>query len=59
MPRGPEYELHYAARDGSIERTRALLSRGSIDIDERDPTGWTPLKYRYAVSGALALPVSY
>ncbi|CAM9484934.1 unnamed protein product, partial [Scytosiphon promiscuus] len=42
-PRGPRNSLHNAAKDGSAERTTALLSRGSIDIDEGDPDGWTPL----------------
>ena len=37
-------DLHLAARDGSIERTIALLSRGSLDIDQRTPEeGYTPL----------------
>ena len=42
-PRGPKNELHKAAYLGSTERTVALLSDGSIDIDQGDPRGWTPL----------------
>lgn len=42
---GPANELHDAAYDGSTEQTLALLSRGSIDINEGDPAGWTPLMY--------------
>ncbi|CAM9324689.1 unnamed protein product [Scytosiphon promiscuus] len=42
-PRGPVNELHNATRDGSVRRTDDLLSRGSVDIDQGDPRGWTPL----------------
>ena len=42
-PRGPPNELHYAAKDGSSERTLALLSSGLIDIDQGTPDGRTPL----------------
>lgn len=42
-PRGPTNELHDAAEDGSTERTVALLSDGSIDIDKGNPEGFTPL----------------
>ena len=41
--RGPRNELHRAARGGFTERTVALLSSGSIDIDQGDPGGYTPL----------------
>lgn len=39
----PAYMLHEAAANGSTERTVALLSRRSIDIDQRSPKGMTPL----------------
>ena len=42
-PRGPFNKLHLAARVGSTERTVALLSSASIDIDKAGPEGWTPL----------------
>lgn len=42
-PRGPINELHVAAMDGSTECVLALLSRGSIDIDQGTPRGCTPL----------------
>eukprot|EP00752_Nemacystus_decipiens_P003635 g3350.t1 len=42
-PRGPYNDLIRAACDGSAERTLALLSEGSIDIDQGGPEGWTPL----------------
>lgn len=42
-PKGPDNELHFAARHGSMERALALLSRGVIDIDQGDPKGFTPL----------------
>ncbi|CAN0048152.1 unnamed protein product [Hapterophycus canaliculatus] len=42
-PRGPKNKLHKAAKAGSAARTTALLASGSIDIDEGDPDGWTPL----------------
>ena len=44
-PRGPLNALHQAARDGSIERTVALLSSGSIDVDRGNPQGDTPLMF--------------
>lgn len=42
-PRGPFNELHEATRVGSAELTIAILAFGSIDIDQGDPQGWTPL----------------
>lgn len=36
-------ELHLAAHRGSAELTRAVLSRGLIDINQGDPHGLTPL----------------
>ncbi len=43
-PRGPGNELHEASLEGSTERLVALLSDGSIDVDQRDrTTGYTPL----------------
>lgn len=43
-PRGPRNELHAAASHGwSTERTIALLSGTTINIDQGDPRGWTPL----------------
>ena len=33
-PRGPVNDLHVAAHDGSIERTVALLGKGSLDINQ-------------------------
>lgn len=38
-------ELHHAARDGSIERTIAVLARGVIDIDDGDRKGYTALMF--------------
>lgn len=35
--------LHHAAAEGSTERTFALLNTGSINIDQGDVNGWTPL----------------
>ena len=43
MPRGPFNQLHAAAHDGSTERTVALLSDGSIDINQQWDEGYTPL----------------
>ncbi len=42
-PRGPANDLHRAAIDGSIQRTVALLSRGSLDINQGAPDGVTAL----------------
>ena len=43
-PRGPWNGLHQAALHGSTERLEAQLSDGgSIDIDQGDPYGRTPL----------------
>eukprot|EP00752_Nemacystus_decipiens_P007967 g7120.t1 len=42
-PRGPSTALHDAANFGSAMGTVALLSSGSIDIDQGDPKGFTPL----------------
>lgn len=42
---GPKNELHDAAFDGLPERVVALLSLGSIDINQGDPQGWTPLMH--------------
>ena len=42
-PRGSWNDLHSAAYDGCIQRTVALLSRGSVDINQRSPDGSTPL----------------
>lgn len=42
-PRGPYNDLIRAACDGSVERTLALLSEGSINMDQGGPEGWTPL----------------
>lgn len=41
--RGPNNDLHYAALDGSIEHSMALLSRGEIDIDQGGFEGSTAL----------------
>jgi len=41
--RGPANKLHDAALIGSTARVAALLSGGSVDIDQADPDGWTPL----------------
>lgn len=38
-----ESELHRAVRNGSKRRTVALLSAGTIDIEEAGPMGYTPL----------------
>lgn len=46
MPRGRPNELHYAVCCGSAEKTIALLSSGSIDINETDgKQGATPLMH--------------
>lgn len=42
-PRGPWNDLHAAAKDGSVPRTKAALSSGSIDINAAGRRGWTPL----------------
>ena len=42
-PQRLPYELHQAVRDAAIGRTLALLSSGSIDIDQVTPGGLTPL----------------
>lgn len=36
-------ELHLAVLAGSIERTLAVLATGSVDIDQGDAEGATPL----------------
>lgn len=41
--RGPQNALHHAADRGDTTCTVALLSTGSIDMDQVDPTGFTPL----------------
>ncbi|CBJ48675.1 EsV-1-199 [Ectocarpus siliculosus] len=42
-PRGPTNQLHKAAYHGSADRVDALLSTGSVDINQGNPKGWTPL----------------
>ncbi|CAM9466088.1 unnamed protein product, partial [Ectocarpus fasciculatus] len=42
-PRGPTNQLHKAAYQGSADRVDALLSTGSVDINQGNPKGWTPL----------------
>ncbi len=42
-PRGPANDLHRAAYDGSIKRTVALLSSGSLDVNQGTPHGYTAL----------------
>ena len=42
-PRGPPSLLHLAAYVGSVERTVALLARGSTDTNLRGDDGYTPL----------------
>lgn len=44
-PRGPVNDLHRAACRGSTARIIALLSSGSINIDQGDPDGNTPLMF--------------
>lgn len=44
-PRGVLNDLHNAACCGSAQRTLAVLSRGTIDIDQGDHEGVTPLMY--------------
>lgn len=44
-PRGPHNELHDAAECGCVKHTVALLSGGSIDINQGSPRGWTALMY--------------
>ena len=43
--RGPLNCLHAAAQRGSVERTLALLAKGSFDIDQGSPSGQTPLMF--------------
>lgn len=50
-PRGPKNRLHHAAHCGSVEGTLALLSQESINIDQGDPEGVTPLMFA-AVKGS-------
>ena len=52
--RGPWNELHHAANDGSIQRTVALLWRGSPDINQGTPEGRTPLVFG-AMNGYLSI----
>ncbi len=42
-PRGGSNELHAAATLGSARHVEAALASGSIDIDQGDPKGFTPL----------------
>ncbi len=42
-PRGPWNGLHFAAYNGCIQRAVALLGRGSLDINQRTPGGYTAL----------------
>ena len=42
-PRCPDTELHMAAYLGSTKRTIDVLLRGSIEVNQRNNTGWTPL----------------
>ena len=42
-PQDPWNDLHNAAHEGSFERTVALLSRRSLDVNQRTPEGYTPL----------------
>ena len=39
----PRSHLHQAVSHGSVKLAEALLADGSIDIDQPDPDGWTPL----------------
>jgi ankyrin repeat protein len=41
------YELHRAVKKGDLHHVGELLSapRSDIDVNERDPKGWTPLMY--------------
>lgn len=43
LNKGPLNELHVAAAAGSLQGVRRLLSTGSIDIDQGNPDGATPL----------------
>ena len=42
-PRGPPTTLHKTTTQRSAELTAAVLSTGSVDIDQGDPNGVTPL----------------
>lgn len=42
-PRGAANDLHCVAYYGSVEGTKALISLGSINIDQGNPEGVTPL----------------
>lgn len=37
------HEVHNAVDAGSVERTLAELSKGAVDIDERNLGGFNPL----------------
>ena len=52
-PRGPLNDLHTAALRGSTEATIALLSTGSVNIDQVDPDGLTPLMYSVQRNNSL------
>lgn len=47
-PRGNRNELHDAADNDLIAEILALLCGGSVDIDQGDPHGWTPLMFATA-----------
>ncbi|CAM9639894.1 unnamed protein product [Ectocarpus sp. 8 AP-2014] len=47
-PRGNRNELHDAADNDLIAEVLALLCGGSVDIDQGDPHGWTPLMFATA-----------
>ena len=45
MPRGGMTALHYAARQGSFEAVRALISAPRVNLDQADPDGVSALLY--------------
>lgn len=55
--RGPTTELHKAAFHGDTERTLGLLSSGSIDIDDIDLMGFSPLIYSAGAGHARVVKI--
>lgn len=58
--RGQKHKLHDAISNGSVKRAVELLSRGSIDVDEMNAEGCTPLITAASLghTEALIVPLS-